>query len=53
MKRRFDFDDILVVSGGFMGAAGLWLIYEPLALITIGILLAFLGIRGSKLRRKG
>lgn len=52
MKRRFDFDDLLVVGGLVMTGTGLWLVYEPLALIIVGIMLAFLGIRGSKMKRR-
>lgn len=52
MKKRFDIDDALVVIGGGMVAGGIWFIYWPGALITIGLAFLFLGIRGSKLRSK-
>lgn len=50
--RNIDVDDILLVIGISMAGTGIWFIYWPAALIIIGLTCVFLGIRGSRIRRK-
>jgi len=51
MKFKIDMDDIMVVFGGLMVGTGIWFIYWPAALIVMGLVFLFLGIRGSKIKR--
>ena len=48
---KIDWDDLLAVGGIAMIGIGIWFIYWPAALITMGLLFASLGILGGKLRR--
>ena len=52
MRRKIDADDILVICGGAMVGLGIAFIHWQAALIVVGLAFAFLGIRGSKVRRR-
>jgi hypothetical protein len=48
-----DTNDLFGVAGFGLVAAGLWMIYEPAALIVVGGALIALHLRGAGLRRRG
>jgi len=52
LKGIFDIDDVLVLGGAGLIAAGVWMIYVPAAYIVVGFSLLYLGLRGSRLRRR-
>lgn len=51
IKRILDIDDVLTIIGIALIGAGIWFIYWPASLITMGLLSFSIGILGSRLRR--
>jgi uncharacterized membrane protein HdeD (DUF308 family) len=48
-----DIWDFLVLLGAILCAAGLWLVYQPAALIFVGLFLVVGGIAGARAKARG
>ncbi len=48
IKKIIDVTDILVFGGTALIATGCWLIYQPAAFLSSGIILLLVGVKGLK-----